>query len=172
MIILKLIVIGLAFIACESVDLEKLLDSMSYADKCGQMTHLDSGMLLKPANGPTNNLYPTESDISLDAIRDIRVGSFFDTPFSASSGEQMQRFVNLIQTIVQNVTDLKIPILFAVDSIHGAGLFNKSVIFPTPLAQASTFNVDYSRRIGSTTAMETRANGVPWNFSPILGMKE
>jgi hypothetical protein len=33
---------------------------------------------------------------------------------------------------------------------------------------ASSFNTDIAEQVGSITAMETRATGIPWNFNPVL----
>ena len=76
--------------------------------------------------------------------------------------------IKQIQDVALNETRLKIPIIYGIDSIHGANYVQEGVLFPQPLSQAATFNRDVAHRIGEITALETRAIGVPWNFNPVL----
>ncbi|CAM9804337.1 unnamed protein product, partial [Discosporangium mesarthrocarpum] len=45
-----------------------------------------------------------------------------------------------------------------------------SVLFPHQIALAATFNPDVAASAGRVAARDTRAAGVPWLFSPILGI--
>ena len=55
-----------------------------------------------------------------------------------------------------------------IDAIHGANYLLNGTLFPQPLAQAATFNTELVEQGASITAYETRACGIPWNFSPVL----
>jgi beta-glucosidase len=61
---------------------------------------------------------------------------------------------------------LKIPVLYGIDSIHGANFVRNSVLFPHAIALASTFNTTLVREIGKISAYQTRAAGIPWSFHP------
>jgi beta-glucosidase len=158
---------SLQLLLCNCIDVEKILNSMSYVDKCGQMTHIDIGGIVRNPL-PKDLTDVVDNDALLKILKDKRPGSYMGVPFTAPSGEEMQKFVTQVQRAAMNQTELKIPFLWALDSIHGAGLFNTSVIFPCGLAQASTFNLDMAHNIGHIPALEMRANGVPMNFGPIL----
>jgi len=164
--------IFLSFVISENeakIDLKKLINSMSNEDKCGQMTQVAFDVIQK-SDKP---IFPDENPIDIKklliAIKENRIGSILDTPFDiAQKASTWQKIIKTIQDVALNETPLKIPILYGIDSIHGATYIRESVLFPQPLAIASTFNTNIAFQIGEIAAMETRACGIPWNFSPIL----
>ena len=58
---------------------------------------------------------------------------------------------------------LKIPILFAYDTIHGY-----RTVFPVPLAEAGTWEPETAERAAAIAAAETAASGVKWTFAPMM----
>ncbi len=58
---------------------------------------------------------------------------------------------------------LHIPLLFAADVIHGF-----RTIFPTPLAEASAWDPDLSRRTARAAAQEATASGIHWTYAPMI----
>ena len=154
----------------QSIDLNELFSKMTIEDKCGQMTQIECYIFLN-RSGPEWTTFDPNMFIMpklIEALRDKRVGSIIAPPFTGCSKESWQKYIGFIQEAVMNYTRLKIPILYAVDSIHGAHSINDSVLFPQPLSQAATFNPGLVERIGFVTAMGQRAVGVPWNFTPVL----
>lgn len=61
---------------------------------------------------------------------------------------------------------LKIPLLIGIDAIHGNGLVSGSTIYPSPISQAATFDDALVKEGGRQTAIEMRANGMHWSFTP------
>ena len=61
---------------------------------------------------------------------------------------------------------LKIPLLIGIDAIHGNGLVSGSTIYPSPISQAATFDDDLIKKGSEQTALEMRANGMHWTFTP------
>ena len=57
----------------------------------------------------------------------------------------------------------KIPLLFALDVIHGY-----RTIFPVPLAMASSWDPSVAERAQAVAAKEARAAGLHWTFGPML----
>lgn len=170
--ILLLISVSIILASCSNaarVDVLDLLSKMSIEDKCGQMTQITFDAIEKrPA--PTD---PDENPVDLAklliAVRDKKVGSILNTPYNlAQKASTWQKIIRSIQDVALNNTSLKIPILYGIDSIHGANYIRESVLFPQPLAMAASFNVDIAHRVGEITALETRATGIPWNFNPVL----
>jgi beta-glucosidase len=65
-------------------------------------------------------------------------------------------------------TRLGIPVLFGIDAIHGHGLNQRAVIFPSQLALAAGWNPALAEEMGRVTAREVAADGLHWTFSPVL----
>ena len=58
---------------------------------------------------------------------------------------------------------LKIPILFAFDVIHGY-----KTIFPTPLAEACSWDLALMYETAKAAAIEASASGIHWTFAPMV----
>lgn len=61
---------------------------------------------------------------------------------------------------------LKIPLLIGIDAIHGNGLYRGATIYPTPINQASAFDETLVEKASRETALEMRASGMQWTFTP------
>jgi len=72
---------------------------------------------------------------------------------------------NLLQELSQK-SRLKIPILIGIDAIHGNALFKGATVYPSPITLASTWNDQYLFDVGRQTALEMRATGSHWAFTP------
>ena len=72
---------------------------------------------------------------------------------------------NALQELAQQ-SPLKIPLLIGIDAIHGNGLVRGSTIYPSPISQAATFADDLISEGSRQTALEMRANGMQWSFTP------
>ena len=72
---------------------------------------------------------------------------------------------NQLQKLAQK-SKLKIPLLIGIDAIHGNGLVSGSTIYPSPISQAATFADDLVKEGSRQTALEMRANGMHWSFTP------
>jgi beta-glucosidase len=62
----------------------------------------------------------------------------------------------------------KIPLLIGIDAIHGNGLCEGVTIYPAPIGQAATFDPDLVEQASRETALEVRATGAQWTFTPNL----
>lgn len=72
---------------------------------------------------------------------------------------------NYLQKLAQQAP-LKIPLLIGIDAIHGDGLYSGSTIYPSPITQAATFNDALIKKGSQETALEMRATGTHWSFTP------
>ncbi|MDR2131172.1 MAG: glycoside hydrolase family 3 C-terminal domain-containing protein [Odoribacteraceae bacterium] len=70
---------------------------------------------------------------------------------------------NRVQREAVERSRLGIPLLFGFDVIHGF-----RVIFPVPLAQSCSWNVDLVRASCAVAAREAKLSGVDWTFSPMI----
>lgn len=83
------------------------------------------------------------------------IGSQFWPPSAAAT--------NVLQRVAVEESELGIPLLVALDVVHG-----QFTIFPTPLAQAASFDPEVAAADARVSAIEARGNGVNWTFSPMV----
>lgn len=67
-------------------------------------------------------------------------------------------------------TELKIPILYGVDAVHGHNNVYGATIFPHNIGLGATGNEKLVEKVGQAVAEEVRATGVNWTFAPTLGI--
>jgi beta-glucosidase len=83
------------------------------------------------------------------------------------SAEEGAVALNALQKYAVNETRLGIPVLFAEECPHGHMAIGATV-FPTSLAQASTWNAELIQAMGEAIALETRAQGANVGYGPVL----
>lgn len=62
---------------------------------------------------------------------------------------------------------LRIPLLFGYDVIHGF-----KTIYPIPLGEAASFDLDLMQRTASAAALEASSSGIHWTFAPMLDVSK
>lgn len=148
-----------------------ILEEMTLEEKVGQMvqyTGIDHFMKNKSEkfieiikNGDSKAVYENENvETILRKVNSGQIGSFLhiESPEEA----------NLLQKEAER-SRLKIPLLIAVDAIHGHGFYPPgATIFPSPIGLSCSFDTALVRKIAEVTAMEMRATGFHWNFSPMI----
>lgn len=70
---------------------------------------------------------------------------------------------NELQRIAREETPRGIPLLVGLDVVHG-----QYTIFPTPLAQAASFDPEVATADARESAAEAASGGVNWTFSPMI----
>ena len=120
---------------------EALLRRMSLTEKVGQLTQI----------GAADFIPGKPEDI-------IRLGGAGSVLWLNAT----QKF-NALQKIAVEESPSKIPLLFALDVIHGY-----RTIFPVPLAMASSWDPDVAEQSQAVAAKEARAAGLHWTFGPML----
>jgi beta-glucosidase len=157
---IKLIFIGIAvmlsIISCQRkqktadeiiyAKVDSLIQLMTLEEKVGQLNHLTSGY--------KTDVYAWGN--SLDSqIMAGRVGAI--TP--SSSIEALTRF----QRLAVEKTRLHIPLLYATDVLHGY-----RTIFPVPIAQACSWDMEAIENAERIAAMEASSAGINWTFAPMV----
>ena len=144
---------------------EALLARMTLEEKIGQMTQLEIGMVTTSK----------DQDLQIDsaklekAIVKYGVGSILNVKDQALPLEKWHDIIRKIQEASQR-TRLKIPVIYGIDSIHGANYVRGSTLYPQEIGMAATWNPELMQRLAEITAIETRAAGIPWTFSPVLDL--
>lgn len=81
--------------------------------------------------------------------------------------ELSAKALNALQKYAVEETRLGIPILFAEECPHGHMAIGATV-FPTSLAQASTWNEELMYKMGEAIALEARSQGANIGYGPVL----
>ena len=166
MIFARLAFLLVTIVHCsKAVELDSLLGKMDASEKCGQMTQLSLGYFVSYGN----DQLPIKENELKEIIRKYKIGSLLNVPSGhALEARTWQRIIELMQKFSKQQTRLKIPLIYGIDSIHGANYIQEAVLFPQPLNLAASFNPEVVERVGEITSIETRAAGIPWNFNPVL----
>lgn len=93
---------------------------------------------------------------------------------SPETGNNIENWAECINSYKKAAaeSELGIPIFYGVDSIHGNNNVYGTTIFPHQIALGATGDAELVEKIGGITAMETRAMGANYAFSPVLGIPE
>ena len=125
---------------------EALLKKMTLDEKLGQLAQFSAGYASGP--GTSNVQYD-------DLAAKGQVGSFLNLVSVEAT--------NHYQHLAVEKTRLHIPILFGQDVIHG-----HRTTFPVPLALAASWDPTAVETAAHFGAVEARADGIPWVFSPMV----
>ena len=143
---------------------EALLKQMTLEEKIGQMTQVTIDVVSAGGAGAAHRIDPAKL---ATAVQKYHVGSILNVNGEAYTLEHWHAILNAIQDEAAK-TRLKIPVLYGVDSIHGANYTHGAALLPQAIAMAATWNPALARRAGEISAHQTRASGIPWNFYPVL----
>jgi beta-glucosidase len=123
-----------------------LLRRMTVEEKVGQLVQYSAGVPTGPGTGRANYR---------EQIAKGQVGSFLGLTGAAET--------NALQRIAVEHSRLGIPLIFALDVIHGY-----RTLFPVPLAMASTWDTQLVEQAARAAAKEATAEGIRWTFSPMV----
>jgi beta-glucosidase len=125
---------------------DSVLAGMTLEEKVGQLNQL-SGL-----GEPTG---PGGAPAGVEQIKRGEIGSFLNIVGRDD--------VTRLQRIAVEQSRTHIPLLFALDVIHGF-----RTIFPVPLAEASSWDPSAVQRSARTAATEAAAQGISWTFAPMV----
>ena len=147
---------------------EALLRQMSVEEKVGQMTQIALQSVSSRPGTPTVTVQLDSAKLDY-AINQRHIGALLNVYNVAMSPEEW-RDANAMIARFSKRARLKIPVIYGIDAVHGQIYQTRSTIFPQNIAMAATFDRQLMRRASEITAYETRAAGIPWNFSPVLDL--
>ena len=151
---------------------DSLLSRMTVEEKIGQMTLIDLGVVAKGKPCALELPQAIDNDKLRFALQRYHVGNILNTG-CGSGAMTLENWKKIIRTIHEAngaANRHGIPVLYGIDAIHGANYTLGSTLFPQQLAQAASWNPELVERINRASAYETRAAGIPWNFSPVLDL--
>jgi len=134
-------------------NIEKKVDSvlslMHLNEKIGQLVQYSGGW---DATGPSSS---QGDQHKLKKLKKGEVGSMLNVTSLATIRET--------QKIVMEHSRLKIPLIFGYDVIHGY-----KTIFPIPLGETASWDLDIIKQSAAIAAKETAASGINWTFAPMI----
>lgn len=130
----------------DSIKLEELISEMTLEEKIGQMTQYTGNIF-----GDTPIF---KAQFKYDDIRNGKVGGILNV-------NNVKNTRALQELAMQS--RLKIPLLFGNDVLHG-----KHLIFPIPLAEAASWDLNAIQKSARIAATETSAYGTNWVFDPMV----
>ena len=142
--------------------------SLSLKTQMAQMSQLDISALVYSADDPRLN-----ETLLIDLLEKEKIGSILNSPSAVGGFVPPVEWWRATQQRIYELSSThgnKIPILYGLDSVHGANYVFNATLFPQQIGMAATFDRDLVHTAGKITGRETRYAGVPWAFSPILGI--
>lgn len=136
--------------------IDALLAEMTLDEKLGQMTQS-----------------VWHNGVSPEIVRDRGIGSVIHTegPVPGPTALDWQSTFNRFQAAALE-TRLGIPLLIAVDAVHGQNTFEGATVFPHNIGMAATRNLDLIHEAAAITAREVAGTGFNWTFSPCIAMPQ
>ena len=130
----------------ETQFVRQLMQKMTLPEKIGQLSQYVGGDLLTG---------PQSAALSDSLFERGMVGSILNV-----GGVEKLR---ALQEKNMRLSRLKIPLLFAFDVIHGF-----KTIFPTPLAESCSWDLNLMFETAKAAAIEASASGIHWTFAPMV----
>ncbi len=143
-----LFVTFLGFSQTKTIDqkVTELLNKMTLEEKIGQL------------NQYTNDANPTGPlVINPNKEREIK-GGLLGSMLNVNGADRTRKYQELAMQ-----SRLKIPLLFALDVIHGY-----KTTFPIPLAEAASWDLQAMEQSARIAATEASASGIHWTFAPMV----
>ncbi|KAG8387190.1 hypothetical protein BUALT_Bualt03G0227500 [Buddleja alternifolia] len=134
-----------------------LMDQMTLEEKIAQMAQID------------------KRQVTAETLRDYSIGSLISaagaTPHENHSATP-EDWVDMLNDYQKGSLSsrLGIPMLYAIDSVHGHNSLYRATLFPHNIGLGATRDPELVKRIGAATALETRATGIPYAFSPCIAV--
>ncbi|HUF10462.1 MAG TPA: glycoside hydrolase family 3 N-terminal domain-containing protein [Rhodothermales bacterium] len=145
-------------------EISMILTDMNLAEKVGQMTQVALSAISVPGR----------EEIDPERLRETlvehHVGSIFNVWSTALAPEEWHEVIATIQEVALLETRLGIPVIYGIDSVHGAGYVYGATLFPHNLGVAASWDPLLAEEIATLNARETAACGIRWVFAPVLDL--
>lgn len=137
------------------VRIKDLMKRMTFEEKIGQMVQIERKVA------------------SAEVMKTFFIGSVLSGGGSAPrDNATAEDWVNMVNEFQKGslATRLGIPMIYGIDAVHGHNNVYKATIFPHNVGLGVTRDPDLIKRIGAATALEVRATGIPYAFSPCIAV--
>ena len=172
LVVVCVVVVALSFSCTGKSPVDRLISQMTIEEKIGQLTCPVGFTMYGKEN---DSLWLSEAFSGM--MDTMPLGSCWAVlradPWSQKTVEtglhprESARLLNAMQRYAVEETRLGIPMLFCEETPHGHMAVGATV-FPTGLAQASTWNRDLLEQMGEVMGKEIRAQGAHVGYGPVL----
>src|SRR3954453_2690963 len=133
-----------------------LLGRMDLDQKIGQMTQAKRASV--------------DSDADLAKISADRLGSILSGGGSVPTPNTPTAWADMVDRYQAEAlkTPLHIPLIYGIDTVHGAGNMAGATVFPHNIRLGATRDPALVRRVEHVAASETRSTGPQWAFAPCV----
>lgn len=134
-----------------------LMKRMTLDEKIGQMTQIERGY----------------KDVD-SVIKTLCLGSVLSGGGSVPAPNSPEGWMKMYRSMQESAmsTRLQIPLIYGVDAVHGHNNVLDAVIFPHNIGLGCTRNPELVKKVSEITAMEIRATGLDWTFSPCIAVPQ
>nr|CCA27737.1 unnamed protein product [Albugo laibachii Nc14] len=146
---------------------DTILKSMSLDDNIGQMTQISVSYVID------SNFVLNETKVR--ELAKLKVGSYFDNIYATKSNNDTYGMnATAWREMISRIQEINMaengghPIIYGIDSVHGANYIQNSVIFGQQINAGASFNPELVFAAGKITGRDTLAAGISWVFAPIL----
>lgn len=126
---------------------DALMQKMTVQEKIGQLNLQDVGGMLTGLGAKNNKVTERISQGMIGGVLNLRG----------------VKEVRALQELAVKKSRLGIPLLTGIDVIHGY-----ETVFPLPLAQSCSWDLDKIRQGARIAAIEASADGICWTYSPMV----
>lgn len=137
------------------VRIKDLMKRMTLAEKIGQMTQIDRTVATS------------------DVMKKYFIGSVLSGGGSVPATKATpQTWIDMVNSFQKGSLSsrLGIPMIYGIDAVHGHNNVYKATIFPHNVGLGVTRDPQLIKKIGEATALEVRATGIPYAFSPCIAV--
>jgi beta-glucosidase len=138
--------------------IERIVEWLTPAQKVGQIIQADI------------------ASVTPDDVATYHLGAVLNGGNSAPNGNQRAGLADWLEladaywTASMRADGPRIPVLWGTDAVHGHNNLIGATIFPHNVGLGATRDPDLLERIGAATALEVRATGMDWTFSPTVAV--
>ena len=153
--------------------IDSLMQRMTLVEKIGQMAQLKEAFFRLDSDtavGTGGQALVIDSVKLSDIISTYQVGSF--SMGGTRTAREWYEIGYRLQSINMAYSNNKIPIIFAIEHVHGTNYLKEGTIFPHNMNLGATFNPIYAGQMGEFTTREAAHLGHHWNFAPTLDVGE
>lgn len=148
--------------------IDSIMQKLTIEEKIGQMSQFAIDLI-----GKGGNAYYSDEPFEIDydkldeVLGKYKVGSILNASNTrAQTTEKWEYTIREIQK--RAIKETGIPVVYGIDSNHGATYTAGATFFPQEVAMAATFNRELVEKGAEVNAYETRASNIPWIFNPTM----
>ncbi|CAI5715529.1 unnamed protein product [Hyaloperonospora brassicae] len=146
---------------------QAIVDKFTTMQLLGQMTQVDINTVM-------NVTTQTLNETAVRAYAKQQVGSYISSFYSSRRGDKYGWTATEFRGVIKRIQEIAMeendghPIIYGIDSVHGATYVDGAVMFPHQINMGASFNPDLVYRAARIAARDTAAAGISMILGPIL----